>query len=193
MNFLVVRYYVQLLQRALGVARGVDGLAMRRFACAGCFAPLGFLFLNVRAVEQHHLQQITGGSGGVNRAGEAFGNQSRQQAGVINVRMRKQHKCNVVRLEAKRLVILICGFAPALEHAAVNQELRAVRLNAVARTSYARYAAVESEFHGVSNSSVRAVSNAISSALITYGGMKYTVLPAVLLIGRSSNSFESAA
>jgi hypothetical protein len=79
-------------------------------------------FLDVAAVGEHHPGQVDGGSGGVDRPGEALAHQPRQQPAVVDVRMRQQHEVERGRIEGKAPAVARRGFAPALEHAAIDQE-----------------------------------------------------------------------
>ena len=82
-DFQVVVDRVQLLQRSLCLRHGIQRrrVAQREPACL--FAPvkilaetvevrvLGFLFLDVRRVGQHHREQVAGGARGKNASPEA--------------------------------------------------------------------------------------------------------------------------
>ena len=82
--------------------------------------PLGFLLLKVAAVAQHHLGEVAGRRGGVDRAAETLRHQARNEPRMVDVRVRKQHERDVARLESERAVLGVR--ARSLEHAAVDEE-----------------------------------------------------------------------
>ena len=51
--------------------------------------------------------------------------QPRQQAAVVDVRVRQQHEVDVARLEGPGREVALARLAPALEHAAVDEEAQA--------------------------------------------------------------------
>jgi hypothetical protein len=88
----------------------------RRFA-----APFRLLLLQIAAVGEHHAEQVAGRLRGVDRAAETLRDQARDQAGMVDVRVREQDESDVVRLEREPPVLRV-GSASALEHAAVHEE-----------------------------------------------------------------------
>ena len=110
----------QLTQCALYFGNGVQ-----RRACGTTglrlFHPFRFFFLDVCGVGKHHLQQITGRWRGINRPGVAGGDQSRQQSGVIDMRMRQQYAVQRLRIKGEARTVFRFGFAATLEHTAIDQ------------------------------------------------------------------------
>ena len=86
--------------------------------------PFGFFFLDVRAVGQHDLQQVAGRGRGVDRAVEAFGDEARQQSGMVDMGVGEQHEIDCARIEREARAVFRLGFAAALEHAAIDEEAR---------------------------------------------------------------------
>ena len=139
----------ELAQAALGVGHGVQrqrvgrGLGRRTVAgvplarhtarCAAAVVlalarPLALLFLDVRAVGQHHARQVGGRRGRVDRPAEAAGGQPGQQSRVVDVGVGEDDEIERRGVEVQRARVLFVGVPPALEHPAVDQEppLRAV-------------------------------------------------------------------
>ena len=95
--------------------------------------PLPFLFLDVGAVEQHHPQQIGGRLRHMDRRPCAQGHQTRQQAGMIQMRMGDDHRLQRPRIEREGFQVLARRLAPSLEHAALDEKLAARRRHVVTR------------------------------------------------------------
>ena len=100
------------LHRVHRFNRGVTGTL-----CLAVF-PLSFKFLNVRRVPQHNVAQLRGRLGGVNFTPEAVAHQQWQQAGMVDVGMRRQHTVDLTRGHRDGLVLVDIL---ALFHAAVDQ------------------------------------------------------------------------
>jgi len=100
--------------------------------------------------------------------------QPRQQPAMIDVGVGQQYEIERGRIESETRAVLAVGLAPALEHAAVDQETQAVGFDQETGSGDFARGAEERQFHNVASraSCVRAASSAISASLITYGGMK---------------------
>jgi len=71
------------------IERNIRFLAAAR---ALAVAPFGFKLLNVRAVAQHDVAEVVGGSCGVHRTLESVFIQQRQETGVIHMRVGEQYR-----------------------------------------------------------------------------------------------------
>ena len=78
--------------------------------------------LDVGAVGEHHLREIDGGGGRIDRTAKAERPQARQQPAVVDVGMRQQHEIERLRIEAPVAPVQRARIGPALEHAAVDDE-----------------------------------------------------------------------
>ena len=157
-NFQIVVNRIELTQRGLCLCHGIERrafprchstlvLALQAFTKAPQVGVLGFLFLDVRRIRQHHRKQVAGGAGGMDRALEAQCDQSRQQAGMVDVGMGEQDKVDGRRIEGKRLVVLGARFAPALEHAAIDQKAHPFVFHQIAGAGHFARRTEKSQFH----------------------------------------------
>ena len=116
----VVLHTHEQLHGCFGVLHGIHWL--HRF-CTGALAlavlPLGLKLLDVRGVPQHDAAQLHGGIGGINFAPEAVAHQQRQQAGMVDVGMGRQHPVDLAGCHRNGLIFI---HILALFHAAVDEE-----------------------------------------------------------------------
>ena len=94
-QFLVIGDGPHLAQAVLGIFHRVQRGQQRDLVLCRpsvTSSPLDVAFLDVRAVGQHHLEQIGGCGGHVDRPLEARAGELGQQAAVVDVRMRQQHE-----------------------------------------------------------------------------------------------------
>ena len=124
----VIERLGRLAARALGLARFILGLA----------------HLDVRRVAQHNVRQRTGGGGGVNGPGKAVLGQQRQQARVVDVRVREQGEVHFAGGDGQALVD---EHVLPLLHAAVHDEARAAALDERAAARHLMRRAEECYFH----------------------------------------------
>ena len=98
--------------------------------------PLGFLFLNVRAVRQQHFEQVDGRRRRVDRPAVTENRQAWQQPGMVDVGVGEEDESDFPHVEAEvqRPQVLRARFRPTLEHAAVNQKAGAPRFHQSAGT-----------------------------------------------------------
>ena len=126
LHVFVVGNALQALERLDGLVHGVERSRLRIAATVLALAvahfPLGFLLLDVRAVQQHDFEQVAGGRGAVDRAAVVQHREPRQQPRMIDVRVREQNEVDVAHVEIECLAILAVRVAAALEHSAVHQE-----------------------------------------------------------------------
>ena len=110
-------------------------------------APLGLLFLQMGAVEQHDLEQLGGGRRDVDRPAVTQGSQARQQARVVDVRVGEQDEIQAMQVEIERRQVFCPGVVPALEHAAVHQKAHASRFDQGAGAGYLARATEKAKPH----------------------------------------------
>jgi hypothetical protein len=133
------------LGRVFRSEQGLDNAA----AAPGSFTvgPLRFHFLNMRAVEEHDVQQIHCRLSAVHGAGEAVPNHARQQAAVVDMGMGEQDEvqfCGPIRFGIK---VTFFNQGIALMHAAVNGKAYSRRLNDLAGTRDGMGRAQKLNFH----------------------------------------------
>ena len=137
---LAVSHRPQLLQAGLRLGHRIERRlhpARRcRLAITVTQNPLAFLLLNVRTVEQQHLQQIDGRRRRVDRPLVAEHGQAWQQARVVDVRVCKQHKIDFPDIERQGAQIFRVGVTPALKHAAIDKKTACIALDQKAGTRY---------------------------------------------------------
>jgi hypothetical protein len=138
-----IRVRHESLQRALDVHRTVERLAPR----AGVVAidVLHVLRHQMGAVREHHLAQVRGRGGGVNRAREPLRDQRRQVADVVEMRVRDHHRVERRRLFPERAVHPFRFVTPALVEAAIEQPARVAEAQPVAGTGDGAGGALEAD------------------------------------------------
>ena len=133
------------LHGGLGVGHGVKGFYRR---AAGALAllvlPLGVPLLNEGGVPQHDGHELSCQAGGEDLAGEAGLYQQGDAAGVVDVGMGDDDIVDLAGLEAQGVVIVL---VPALLQAAVDQDLFAADLKAVAASGNGVGGAEERQLH----------------------------------------------
>jgi len=82
--------------------------------------------LNMGAVAEHNVAQVTGGFRGIDISVEAFGIEGRQVTRMVNVCVGEENKVNVTGIYRYFNIFIVTG---ALFHPAVNQEFTSVRLH----------------------------------------------------------------
>ena len=113
------------------VFRGVQRLGLR--VLVDPLEELPVLLLDEPGVGQHDGAQVLGGAGAVDGAAVAALAENGQPAGVVDVRVGQHDGVHVGRREREVLVLLARLLAAALEHAAVEQDALAGRLEQVHR------------------------------------------------------------
>ena len=83
---------------------------------------LGVLLLDVCRVGQHHGAEVAGGGGAIDRAGVAVASEQRKPAGVIDVCVREHDGVDLLDWNRELEILLTGLIAPALKHAAVEQD-----------------------------------------------------------------------
>jgi hypothetical protein len=143
----VKRQVCQAPQRQHGVFFGVERLG--RLVARGVM-PVGegrALFLDAAAVRQQQLAQVDGGRRGQHHPFETLANQQRQRARVVQVRVREQHRVNAAGVEGQRLPVHLPQRLPALEQAAVDEQLVTAMFEQVLRAGHRAGCAQEGKFH----------------------------------------------
>ena len=84
---------------------------------------------------------------GLARAGETLAHHARQVARVVEVRVREQHRVDLPRLEGRARPVAQPELLEPLEHAAVDQHPRAIRLEQLLAPGDRARRAVEGESH----------------------------------------------
>ena len=122
---LAIRVSVKQLHGAHGVRHGVQRLDRRRApALVLAVFPLRVRLLDVGAVAQHDVTQARRRDRGVDLTGKPLLIQQRDPPGMVDVRVRHQHKIELCRLHGQRLVL---KQVLPLFHAIVHEETLARR------------------------------------------------------------------
>ncbi|MNZ82442.1 hypothetical protein D3C78_1011400 [compost metagenome] len=122
-----VQHRATQLERQFGVGFGVQRYhRLAAEACAPLVFPLGVIFLNVRGIHQHQLQQVAGGIRRIDRAAVALRGQAGEQAAMVDVGMGDHHGIQLQGIEGEGLAVVGFVFAAALTHAALKQDACAV-------------------------------------------------------------------
>ena len=79
-------------------------------------------FLHMAGIRQHDSAQIRRSGRRVDHAAKTSRLQLGQQAGMVNMRMRQQHRVNFTRVEGEFLPIQGFQCLRPLEHAAIHQK-----------------------------------------------------------------------
>jgi len=121
----------RLLVRGLdpGTLRAQLGLriARRRVLPPGApLRPLRELCLQLRRVEEDEARELHGPGGRVDRAREAVRDQRGDEAAVIEVRVREEERIDLARREREGQPVPRDLVRAALEHAAVDEDARAI-------------------------------------------------------------------
>ena len=110
--------------------------------------PLGVHLLDVGRVLEHHRHQLGGEAGGDNLPLEPLLDQQGDAAGVVNVGVGDDHIVNIVGGKVQHGIVPL---VLALLQAAVNEDLPALHLQAVAAAGDGLGRPEKGEFHGVSS------------------------------------------
>ena len=121
-------------QHPLGIRHGVK----RRFGGLSCthrlaVLPLGFLFLDMRAVLQHNLAQITSRTRRKDLSAEALCINQGQHTAVVNVRVREKYIMNLIVSHGQRHVLIDIH---ALFHTAVHKDILSTGFNDMHASGY---------------------------------------------------------
>ena len=81
-----------------------------------------FHFLHMAGIRQHDSTQIRRRRRGVDHAAKTSRLELGQQTGMVNMRMRQQHRVNFTRVKGKLLPIEGFQRLRPLEHAAIHQK-----------------------------------------------------------------------
>jgi len=119
------------------VVERLDGLHVQALALDQLADVPGVRLLNHGRVEQHGRAQIPRGRRRVDRPPVAVLVEQRQQARVVDVRVREHDRRQLVDGDLHRAVALVGFTPPALEHAAVEQDRRLGRAQHVLRPGHA--------------------------------------------------------
>ena len=136
---------VEKRERRLRIRAGIDRLD-RVAAAAPAVAPVELLdldLLDVGAVGQHDAAQLERRAGGVDRPGIAVADQLRQQAGMVDMGMAEHDRVDVADGKGEGPVVQLLLGLGALEHAAVEQDGAARRLETMTRPGDAAGGAME--------------------------------------------------
>ena len=118
-QFRVVIHAPEQLDGRFGILDGIHRLhRLGTGALALAVLPLRLKLLDVGRVPQHDTAQLHGGVGGIDPAPEPVAGQQRQQAGVVDVGMGRQHTVDLAGGHGDGLILI--GI-PALLHAAVDE------------------------------------------------------------------------
>ena len=127
------------LQQLQGFARILFCVQRQRRKVLCDFVPIaivGFLFLQTRCIGQKNLEQISAAARTINWSAKTVLDEPRQIAGVIDVRVRDDHGIHRRRIERRFLPVTLTQFAQALKQSAIDQDLRAIRLNQILRAGH---------------------------------------------------------
>ena len=123
---------LECLHRVVDAVERCDG----RIAAAASLAvlELGIRRLDVRGVRQHDAAELARRFRRVDGAREAFFDELRQQAAVVDMGVRQEDAFDVGGREWKVLIVELAHALRALEHAAVDEVVLLVRFEQVAGT-----------------------------------------------------------
>ena len=107
--------------------------------------PLVFLFLDVRAVGQHHPREIGRRRRGDDRSAEAPGRELRQQTRVVDVGVGEDDEVERGDVEVERAGVALVGVTPALEHPAVDEKPPFAAVDAIAGAGHLAGSAEEGD------------------------------------------------
>ena len=119
----VHRHGAEGADRLGGVGGGVDRLD--RLAAAPAVAAIEVVdlhLLHMAGIRQHHGAQVDGRRGGMDLPAKALLHQLRQQAGMVDMRVRQQHRVDLARIVGEWFPVQRLQRLGALEHAAIHQE-----------------------------------------------------------------------
>ena len=134
--------------RFRGILPGIQGeYLFVAVAFAFFVLPFGFHLLDVRAVQKHDLQKITGGSRAVDVSLEALLHHTREQSGMVDMGMGYQNEIHRFGRVSVGLEIPFLDLAVALMHAAINGKTNVSGLNHVAGTGDGLRGAQKRDFH----------------------------------------------
>ena len=95
---------------------------------------LDVVLLNVGGIQEHVGAEIARCRSGVDRPVEAVAHQRGQIAAVVDVRVRKDDRVDLARVERQVPIALECDLSPSLEHPAIQEQVEAVGVHQVHRS-----------------------------------------------------------
>jgi hypothetical protein len=101
------------------------GVERQRLGVAAVFLEagvLGVFFLKVAGIAQENAAQLDGRPVGIDRIAVAVLHQTRQPAGVVQVRVGENTPINRPRINGKRIPVALLEFAASLKEPAIHQE-----------------------------------------------------------------------
>lgn len=149
LEILMVGHGMQELGGLEGVLGGVQGLGrVLEAAAAVLFGfPLGFHLLDVGAVLQHDVQQLTGGLGAIDGFAEPFAHHEGQQTGMVDVRVGHEDEVDIARGVGTGIAVALLDGLVALMHAAVDTETLAAGLYHITGAGNGLGSAKKLDFH----------------------------------------------
>ena len=107
---------------------------------------IGVAFEDVGGIAQHGVAEIDGRGSSVDGAAKAILDEQGNASGVIDVGMGEDHRFDGSGIDGKIPVEVFGLFAPALEHAAIEQVLFAIHFEVVHGAGHSAGRAVKCEF-----------------------------------------------
>ena len=115
------RNCLQQCQRRFSIFFRVKRERGRVTRCLVAIAVVGFFFLEAGGVGKQYAQEFGGAARAINRPAETLLDEARKIAGVIDVRVREQHRIDRGRRKRRRFPIPLTQRPRALEETAINQ------------------------------------------------------------------------
>src|SRR5687767_14131653 len=129
----VVRHYLKQLQSLARVLFGVKRERRRVLRDLVPIAIVGFFFLQTRRVRQKNSREIGSPARAIHWSAKTMTHQTRQVTGVLDMRVRQQHRVKRSSIERRLLPITLSQLTPALKQPGINQHARAIRFDQVFR------------------------------------------------------------
>ena len=134
---------VEAVERVERACRAARAQPRALAACRLARAMPRLLLVQMRGIEHHQARQFARRGGGDDLAAEAALDEQRQAPAVVEMGVGQQQEVDCRGVEAEGLGILLIELAPALIHAAVDQDAAAGALDQVAGAGDAAVGAVE--------------------------------------------------
>ena len=143
---IVARYLVKLREHGLRFRHGVE--RERRLVAAVAFfrRKSRVFFLQMGRIGEQHRAKFMSGGIRIDRAAIAVPVQSRQIAGVVNVRVRQQHPVNGRWIDRQLVPIALLQLLRAFEKPAIHQQTLALCFDKIFRAGNRACRAKESNF-----------------------------------------------
>ena len=124
---------LKLRQRAGGIELGVERQRGRVLRVAAAVGQAGVLFLNVRGVWQDERAQVAGPGGAEDAAAKSAGDETRQVAAMVEVRVSQHHGVDAFRVDGKRRPVPHAQLFQALKQPAIDEHAAIAKLQQMLR------------------------------------------------------------